>query len=153
MEDNLDDLLAGVTGCNIHPETNTGDAVGNEMLADDLNQRRARFVYEAARLAAIAAEAPIVPAPYDEREQDFRDQLTSAIEVMCGPNRAKDPETVHEIWVRAYNANGWSYGEMYDRDARTHPDLVPFNELNQREQDKDSVYIALCEIARQWIRE
>lgn len=32
-----------------------------------INQRRAEFVYEAARLAAIAASAPIIPAPYAER--------------------------------------------------------------------------------------
>jgi len=34
----------------------------------DLNERRAVFVYEAARLAAIAAQAPIVPVPWEERE-------------------------------------------------------------------------------------
>ena len=118
-----------------------------------LNERRAVFVYEAARQAAIAADAPVVPIPWPEREQDFQDQFLAAVEVMCGPNRVEDPEAVHDIWVRAYNANGWAYGEIYDREAKTHPDLVPFSELNQLEQDKDSVYIALCAIARQWIRE
>lgn len=29
-----------------------------------LNERQAEFVYEAARLAAIAAQAPIVPVPW-----------------------------------------------------------------------------------------
>ena len=29
--------------------------------------------------------------------------------------------------------------------------MVPFDQLEQREQDKDAVFIALCEIARQWI--
>jgi len=33
-----------------------------------LLERRAEFVYNAARLAAIAAEAPIVPALWAERE-------------------------------------------------------------------------------------
>jgi hypothetical protein len=31
--------------------------------------------------------------------------------------------------------------------------MVPFARLEQREQDKDAVFIALCEIARLWIRD
>jgi len=37
-----------------------------------LTERRAEFVYEAARLAAIGAGAPIVPVPWDEREQVYK---------------------------------------------------------------------------------
>jgi hypothetical protein len=29
--------------------------------------------------------------------------------------------------------------------------MVPYAELGQLERDKDDVFIALCEIARQWI--
>lgn len=31
--------------------------------------------------------------------------------------------------------------------------IAPFAALEPREQDKDAVFIALCEIARQWIRD
>ena len=34
---------------------------------------------------------------------------------------------------------------------KTHPDLVPYAQLGQLERDKDAVFVALCEIARQWI--
>lgn len=53
--------------------------------------------------------------------------------------------------MQAYFSMGWVYGEMYDKDAKTHPDLVPYAELQQQEQDKDAIFVALCEIARQWI--
>jgi hypothetical protein len=36
--------------------------------------------------------------------------------------------------------------------AKTHPDMVPFSELEQREQDKDAVFLALVKIARDWIK-
>ena len=29
--------------------------------------------------------------------------------------------------------------------------MVPYHDLGQLEQDKDSVFVALCEIARLWI--
>ena len=46
---------------------------------------------------------------------------------------------------------GWVYGEDYDRVSKVHPDLVPYDELGQLERDKDEVFMALCDIARQWV--
>ena len=116
-----------------------------------LTERRAEFVYNAARLAAIAANAPIVPVPWAEREQAFKDQFLEVIERQCGPQRSSSPEELHGSWMQAYLAMGWVYGEKYDREEKIHPDLVPYDQLGQLEQDKDAVFVALCEIARQWI--
>lgn len=115
--------------------------------------RRAVFVYEAARLAAIAAGAPIIPAPWEDREEPFRAQFYGVIQRQCGPERKSSPEELHEDWVIAYAMMGWTWGEVYDPAAKTHPDMVPYARLGQLEQDKDSVFVALCEIARQWIRD
>lgn len=116
-----------------------------------LTERRAEFVYDAARLAAIGSQAPIVPVPWAEREPAFREQFLKVIERQCGEQRSKSPEELHGSWMGAYFAMGWVYGEEYDREAKTHPDLVPYVELGQLERDKDAVFVALCEIARQWI--
>jgi hypothetical protein len=117
----------------------------------DLNESRAIFVYEAARLAAIAAEAPIIPVLWEEREQDFRLQFLEVIERQCGPQRSSSPEELHGSWMQAYLKNGWVYGEKYDPESRVHPDLVPYEQLGQLEKDKDAVFVALCEIAREYI--
>jgi len=53
--------------------------------------------------------------------------------------------------MQSYIDMGWVYGEKYDRKNRIHPDLVPYGQLGKLEQDKDSVFVALCEIARLWI--
>jgi hypothetical protein len=116
-------------------------------------EQRAIFVYEAARLQAIAVDAPIVPEPWDHRDEAFRTQFLEVIERQMGPMRSESPEELHGSWVQAYIDMGWTYGEVRDVDAKTHPDMVPFARLEQREQDKDAVFIALCEIARLWIRD
>lgn len=116
-----------------------------------VREKRAEFVYNAARLAAIGSTAPIVPVPWDEREDDFRAQFLDVIERQCGPQRSSSPEELHGSWMQAYLSMGWKYGEKYDREKRIHPDLVPYDQLGQLEQDKDSVFVALCEIARLWI--
>ena len=116
-----------------------------------LTERRAEFTYNSARLAAEAANAPIIPVLWNEREQDFKDQFCKVIERQCGEQRSSSPEELHGSWMQSYYAMGWEYGEEYDREKRIHPDLVPYNQLGQLEKDKDAVFVALCEIARQWI--
>lgn len=117
----------------------------------DLTERRAKFVYDAARLAAEAAQAPIVPVPWEEREEAFRKQFREVIERQCSDARSRSPEELHGGWMQAYIEMGWEYGPEYSRENKIHPDLVPYADLNQLEQDKDAVFIALCEIARQWV--
>ena len=118
-----------------------------------LTERRAKFVYDGARLAAVAAGAPIIPALWYDREAAFKDQFLGVIERQCGDWRSNSPEELHGSWMQAYFAMGWVYGEDYDRERKVHPDLVPYAELGQLERDKDAVFVALCEIARQWVYE
>jgi len=125
----------------------------DSLIEDSLIERRAEFVYDAARLAAQAANAPIVPAGWDKREEPFRDQFRQVIERQCGERRSRSPEELHGSWMQAYFAMGWVYGLEYNRENKTHPDLVPYADLGQLERDKDAVFVALCEIARQWIYE
>jgi len=118
-----------------------------------LNERRAEFVYNACRLAAMSARAPIVPVVWAEREDAFRKQFLKVIERQCGEHDLCSPEELHGSWMQSYFDMGWKHGEKYNREEKTHPDLVPYVELGQLEQDKDAVFVAICEIARQWIYE
>jgi len=119
----------------------------------ELNERRAIFIYEGARIAAIASKAPIVPEHWIYREKDFTAQFLEVIEKQCGPLRSSNPEQLHQDWVEAYEKNGWRYGPERDVERRTHPDMVPYDELGQLERDKDAVFVSLCEIARLYIYE
>ena len=121
------------------------------MNVSELTDRRAAFVYNAARLAAIASKAPVVPIPFEEREDAFRKQFYEVIERQCAPNRSQSPEELHGSWMQSYITMGWVYGKKYSREEKIHPDLVPYSQLGQLERDKDAVFVALCEIARQWI--
>ena len=116
-------------------------------------ERQAAFVYDGARLAAMAAQAPIIPVPWVEREEAFRTQFLAVIGRQISELRSKSPEELHGSWMQAYFSMGWVYGEEYDREKKIHPDLVPYADLGQLERDKDAVFVALCEIARLFIYE
>lgn len=94
---------------------------------------------------------PIIPAQWSDREEPFRAQFLPVIERQMGDDRLSSPEDLHDSWTEAYRAMGWHYGKVYDPKLKTHPDMVPYDELGQLERDKDAVFVALCEIARRWI--
>jgi len=83
---------------------------------DSLTERQAAFVYNAARLAAIAAGAPINPVPWVERERAFRNQFLKVIEHQCGDSRSHSPQELHANWVQAYLDMAWVYGEHYSHE-------------------------------------
>ncbi len=93
-------------------------------------ERRAEFVYEAARLAATHAKAPIIPVPWARARAAFKYQFLEVILRQCSDLRSTSPEELHEDWVQDHYA-----------------------QLGKLEQDKDSVFVALCDIARLWIYE
>ena len=112
-----------------------------------LQERRAWFVYEAARIENKAAGRPINPEPWEERDTKFRENMIRAVDKQCGPNRIMTPSELHDEWVKAYEDMGWKYGPVRDTESKTHPDMVPFDELSILEQEKDWVFFLLCGIA------
>lgn len=44
---------------------------------------------------------------------------------------------VHEVWAAGRIADGWTYGEVRDDTKKTHPCLVPYEQLPESEKDFD----------------
>jgi len=108
------------------------------------------FIYEVARLEAIASERRIVPEIWEKRDEAFKKQMTEYVEGLRGKT-LPTPEEAHNSWWRKYEEMGWKYGEVRDIVAKTHPDMVPFNELPKDERDKDEVFLALVDFAFKYI--
>jgi hypothetical protein len=50
------------------------------------------------------------------------------------------PKQSHYNWILGMQADGWTYGEEFDADAKKHPCLVPFDELPPEQQLKDELF-------------
>lgn len=112
-----------------------------------LAERRAKFVYEAARVENAMAKRPINPEPWEDRDEAFRKNMIQAVAKQCGKDRITSPEKLHDEWVKAYSKMGWKYGRKRSAENKTHPDMIPFKKLGRKEREKDWVFFMLCEIA------
>jgi RyR domain len=53
------------------------------------------------------------------------------------------PEELHEDWVKNKQAHGWVYGEYKDTELKTHPCMVPWEQLPEDQRVKDRLFIAI----------
>ncbi len=53
------------------------------------------------------------------------------------------PEDLHELWMEHRIADGWALGPIKNPDTRTHPCLVPYDDLPDGQRAKDAVFHAI----------
>jgi DNA-binding transcriptional MerR regulator len=108
------------------------------ILAEDI----ARVIHAANRELQIVQGDPKPSPPWDEApEYQIRESTASVVEALANPQRT--PEENHQGWYERLVADGWTYGEVKDADAKTHPDLLPFDQLPRYEQLKDKLFMAI----------
>lgn len=53
------------------------------------------------------------------------------------------PEDSHNNWLVNKKAEGWVYGEVKDPVAKTHPCMLPYDQLPEWQQKKDALFLAI----------
>lgn len=58
------------------------------------------------------------------------------------------PEEQHNLWMRHKQTNGWVYGERKDEVAKTHPCIVPYSMLPEKQKVIDLLFGAVVNAMR-----
>ena len=74
-------------------------------------------------------EKKYVPQPMDTSDVRLPEELNALIEQMA--------KNVHEVWAESRIEQGWSYGEERNDALKTHPCLIPYEELPEVEKAYD----------------
>lgn len=82
--------------------------------------------------------------PWNEAEQWQRDSAIMGVEFRLNNPDAKE-DSQHNAWMKDKTDNGWVYGEVKDAEKKTHPCIVPFNELPEFQQKKDRLFCAIVD--------
>ena len=74
-------------------------------------------------------EQTYTPQPIDTSDVELPKDLKVLVEQMA--------KNVHEVWAASRISQGWTYGEKRSDDLKTHPCLVPYEELPETEKAYD----------------
>ena len=74
-------------------------------------------------------EKKYVPQPMDTSDVQLPVELNELVEKMA--------KNVHEVWAQSRIDQGWVYGEERSDSLKTHPCLVPYEELPEIEKAYD----------------
>jgi len=88
------------------------------------------------------SQSPWAIAPEWQRE--------SAIAGVCFHinNPSAGPSGSHESWLRQKENDGWAYGPVKDAVAKTHPCMVPYDQLSKENQIKDALFVQVVHSMR-----
>jgi hypothetical protein len=100
----------------------------------------AEVCHEANRVLQKMADDPMVSPHWDDAP-DW--QRTSAMEGVANAVKGRTPAELHEDWCHHKRADGWVYGRVKDPQAKTHPCLVPYDDLPRAERMKDRLFLAI----------
>jgi hypothetical protein len=70
-----------------------------------------------------------IPQPIDTTDVKLPKELIELGEVIA--------RNVHEVWAAGRVKDGWTYGTVRDDVKKTHPCLIPYEELTETEKDYD----------------
>ncbi len=70
-----------------------------------------------------------IPQPIDTTDVKLPEDLESLVEQMS--------KNVHEVWAKTRITQGWTFGEKRNDDLKTHPCLIPYEELPEEEKVYD----------------
>lgn len=70
-----------------------------------------------------------VPQPMDTSDVQLPKELDELVEQMS--------KNVHEVWAQSRMSQGWTYGEQRNDTLKTHPCLIPYEDLPEVEKAYD----------------
>ena len=102
----------------------------------------ARVCHEANRAYIYSIPNGFKSDDWDEGTEEQRASVISGVEAVID-NPILTPEQSHEKWVTYKKAEGWVFGERKDEATKTHPNLLPWDELPSEEKVKDVLFQAV----------
>jgi hypothetical protein len=82
--------------------------------------------------------------PFSEAEEWQRESAVKGVIFrMENPDAGHDAQ--HNSWMQEKIDQGWVYGEVKDPEAKTHPCIVPFDQLPEFQRKKDALFCAVVD--------
>jgi hypothetical protein len=109
------------------------------------------WIYEAGRFGNLLLGSDYTPYRWNERTPEwrrtFRARVAELFTLLDHGKPLPSPRQCHEDWVQDHVAMGWKYGPNLDPKEKTHPCMIPYDELPEKEKVKDIVFLQAVKYA------
>ena len=103
----------------------------------------ARVAHEAMRAYKRALGEDEIPAWDEAPDWMHESTLTAVRDRLADPDAP--PSAQHEAWMVEKRSAGWRHGPVKDAEAKTHPMMIPYEELPDTERRKDALIQAVID--------
>lgn len=111
----------------------------------NLADRIAKVCYEAYRAYCVGI-GDYNHKSWEETEELHREAARQSANACLQQDLT--PEEQHNLWMRHKQTSGWKYGERLDVAAKTHPCIVPYSMLPEKQKIKDLLFGAVVNAMR-----
>lgn len=85
--------------------------------------------------------------PWEETPDELKKSIEFGVKLHL-ENPETTPEQSHASWLATKEADGWTYGEVKDFEAKTHPNIRPYDELPLEQKSKDYLFKAVVNLVK-----
>jgi hypothetical protein len=104
-------------------------------------EKVARVAHEANRAFCVATGDDSQPS-WDEAPEWQKGSARAGVK-FCVVNPNAPPSANHESWLEQKRRDGWVYGATKSAEDKTHPCIVPYDELPVEQRAKDYLFRAV----------
>lgn len=81
---------------------------------------------------------------WSDAEDWQRDSAIKGVQFRLDNPDAKE-DSQHNAWMKDKIEQGWYYGKEKNAELKSHPCIIPFNELPEFQQKKDKLFCAIVD--------
>ena len=113
-------------------------------------EKIAHICYDANKALAEATDDPLTFMNWEDLSQPTINEWISGVQYYLD-NGDVDPEKYHTAWMRQMQRESWVYGEEFNEEKKTHPNIVPYGVLNSREKIKPMLFRSIVKSMSQFL--
>ena len=85
--------------------------------------------------------------PWEETPEELKKSIEYGVKMHL-ENPETTPEQSHESWLAQKETDGWVYGEIKDLENKTHPCILPYDQLPAEQKTKDYLFKAVVTLLK-----